>query len=100
MSLLVVVDEEAERELEAARDWYESQRTGLGREFILAVDAAVADIGQTPGLPVPHVSETLGVRRVLVRRFPYAVVYRVRGEEVRILAFAHAKRRPGYWKLR
>jgi plasmid stabilization system protein ParE len=100
VSVPVVVDEEADRELEAARDWYESQRAGLGNDLILAIDAAIASIGHVPALPVPHVAPTLNVKRIMVRRFPYAVVFRETAQEVRILAFAHAKRRPGYWRLR
>jgi plasmid stabilization system protein ParE len=41
-----------------------------------------------------------GIRRVLVTRFPYQIVYRYDSTEVVILAFAHLKRRPGFWKHR
>jgi len=39
-------------------------------------------------------------RRSLLSRFPYQIVYRVEGDTIRIYAFAHVKRRPGYWNKR
>ena len=39
-------------------------------------------------------------QRVLLRRFPFFLVYRVRDERVEIVAVAHARRRPGYWRRR
>ncbi|MEQ1696927.1 MAG: type II toxin-antitoxin system RelE/ParE family toxin [Hyphomicrobiaceae bacterium] len=39
-------------------------------------------------------------RRCLLSRFPYQIIYRVEGDSVRIYAFAHVKRRPGYWNKR
>lgn len=41
-----------------------------------------------------------GVRRLLIERFPYSVVFVQHGNDVRVLAFAHHKRRPGYWRNR
>jgi plasmid stabilization system protein ParE len=46
------------------------------------------------------VGATLEIRRALLARFPYALVFLVREDEVRVLAVAHAKRRPGYWLSR
>ena len=100
MSLRLVIDEEAETELEAACDWYDSQRAGLGHDLVLAVDEAVTSIGNVPPLTVPFVPPELGAKRVLVRRYPYSVIFYETDEEVRIVAFAHYKRKPGYWKDR
>ncbi|MGH8646592.1 MAG: type II toxin-antitoxin system RelE/ParE family toxin [Gammaproteobacteria bacterium] len=41
-----------------------------------------------------------GRRRLLMRRFPYSLIYRIAGEEIRVLAVAHHSRRPGYWRGR
>lgn len=100
MSRRLVVDEDAEEELAAAYAWYERQREGLGNDLMRAVDAAVAAIGSTPSLAISHVSDELGARRVQVRRYPYSVVYIVTDDEVRIIAFAHGRRRPAYWRDR
>lgn len=51
----------------------------------------------TIGGIVPYVAEPVNVRRVLVRRFPFNVIYRLRGDELQIVAFAHTRRKPGYW---
>ena len=86
-------------ELEAATRWYEQQRPGLGRHFLSAVQDALERIGRLPkaGSSIPVDSEA---RRALVRGFPYAIVYRVGREAIEIVAFAHAKRRPGFWRDR
>jgi plasmid stabilization system protein ParE len=57
---------------------------------------AIQRVAQDPEAGSP-VSVDRNIRRVLVARFPYQVVYRVRPDAVVIVAIAHAKRRPGYW---
>jgi hypothetical protein len=49
---------------------------------------------------VPGVAEAVGARRVSLKRFPYTVVYVELDAELRVLAFAHMRRRPGYWHER
>lgn len=96
------LDAEAEEELAAAMDWYERHRPGLGGEFLQAVAATLQTIPDGPatfGL-VPGVPENLPVRRALVQRFPYAVVFLELPDEIRVLAVAHGHRRPGYWRER
>jgi len=41
-----------------------------------------------------------GTRRFLLHRFPFSIVYRLKGDVIEVVAIAHAKRRPGYWKRR
>ena len=98
----VRVDPEAEEEISAGIAWYDRQRTGLGREFLDEVRAAVRSLA-TPGpecRPAVGVPAELGVRRKLVRRFPYVVVFVELATAVRVIAVPHAHRRPGYWKDR
>ena len=52
------------------------------------------------GQRVPRLSAELPVRRLGVRRFPYHVIYLETRDELRILAVAHDRRRPGYWRSR
>lgn len=82
---------------EAAR-WYESHRSGLGIDFLDAVDEAVDRILEMPGMgsPVPGVPDD-AIRRRAVRRFPYHVVYLELRDRLQVLAVAHDRRRPGYW---
>ena len=71
-------------------------------EFFDAVDAAIDQIVDLPrsGAPVPRVPTELPVRRLAVKRFPYHVVYLEAQTHIRILAIAHDRRKPGYWKSR
>ena len=89
-------------ELAEAVLWYEARRQGLGTEFLDEVQATVPLIGKRPrSFPrLQDVDATLEIRRALLARFPYALVFLVREGEVRVLAVAHAKRRPGYWLSR
>lgn len=96
------IEEDAEKELAAAAEWYECQRNGLGKEFLNAVEGVLGQIRERPllGVPVPGTPVDSSVRRLLMRRFPYSVVYLELPDEIRVLAFAHARRSPGYWQNR
>ena len=89
-------------ELAEAVLWYEARRQGLGSEFLDEVQATLPLIGSRPrSFPrLQDVDATLEIRRALLARFPYALVFLVREDEVRVVAVAHAKRRPGYWLSR
>ena len=88
----------AREEFAAAVRWYEEQRPGLGGEFFDAVVHATSLIQAQPEIGAS--SPDHRTRRVLVQRFPYQVVYRVSADEIVIVAIAHLKRQPGYWKRR
>ena len=89
----------ASAELEDGAVWYNSQRPGLGLEFVEAVDAALAQIAAWPqiGRPVPGLPRDVPARRFPVNRFPYHIAYLEWDGVIRILAFAHDRREPGYW---
>jgi len=89
----------ASEELEAAVRWYETQRRGLGAEFYAAMVDCLDRIKAHPESGVAVFGDP-EVRRALVTRFPYQVVYRLRSSDLLILAFAHLRRRPGFWKHR
>ena len=93
---------EASSELGEAAQWYEQRRSGLGIEFLEAIDTALQFIARFPeaGAPVPGVPLSLPVRRAPVRRFPFHVVYLELPDAIRILAFAHDRRSPEYWHSR
>ena len=89
----------ASEELTDAVQWYEAQRVGLGAELYDAVSATVEDIERRPEIgAIAH--DDPQIRRVLLTRFPYQVIYRPGHDEIVILAIAHLKRRPGFWKHR
>lgn len=84
----------AELELLNAAKYYELQAAGLGNEFLDKVDAALMDIREHPE---QCSIVRLNIRRRLVPRFPYALLYRVDSEEIVIEATMHTRRRPDYW---
>lgn len=81
---------------EAAR-FYEDRAPGLGREFFAEVVVVIRSAVENPDAGM---TQEPPYRRMLCRRFPFAVVYRQVDDELRILAVAHQRRRPGYWKER
>jgi len=92
----------AEEELRAAVAWYEERLPGLGAEFFSEIGRTLGLIQQHPlmGSPVPRVRAERGTRRVPLRRFPYYVIYREQDAELQVIAFAHFRRKPGYWRHR
>lgn len=91
----------AEEELLDAVAWYEDQQGGLGARFLSEVERASKRIAERPRIgPLWAYSEVPeGVRRLSLRTFPYHVVY-VEDPRLVIVAVAHMKRRPGYWRTR
>lgn len=70
---------------------------GWGSEFILCVDEAVERIRHNPeSYPTVHKS----FRRVVVRRFPFALFYEIVSSEIRVLAIFHSRRDPSRWQAR
>jgi toxin ParE1/3/4 len=93
----VTFNELAERELNDAAQYYELERPGLGTAFVAEVERRTREIVTHPlaGLSVGG-----AVRRRLCQRFPYALLYSVGGDDIRILAVMHLRRRPSYWVAR
>ena len=71
------------------------QNSGVAAQgFLLELDAAVRAVAESPERwPV----QPRGERRYVFPRYPFALLYRIRGEEVFVTAVAHHSRRPGYW---
>lgn len=94
--------EAALSEAAEAAAWYESQRPGLGVEFAPAIQAGLdvieADIA--PLTSMSGESGALGVKRLLLNRFPFDIVVADRDGVRLVIAFAHQARRPGYWRDR
>ena len=77
--------------------WYESERPGLGLEFLDAVREALRQIERMP-LRFPVVSGD--VRRALLRRFPFGVFFFVEGDSATVIAILHLHRDPSSWERR
>jgi toxin ParE1/3/4 len=92
---------DAEAELRAAAEWYEVRSPGLGFDLVAHVSAAIDAVVEQPSVGTPvRKAERGGLRRALVDRFPYGIIYLVRENEIVIVAVAHLSRRPGYWRSR
>lgn len=102
MNPRVRFEDEADAEYRLAGRYYEERREHLGIEFFDAVDATINQILELPcaGTLIPRMPADLLVRRRAVTRFPYHVIYLEAGTDLRVLAIAHDRRKPGYWKDR
>ena len=102
MSQRLIVLDEAEEELIEAEKWYEKQRAGLGQEFRTAIDEGMERLLKAPlaASPIVNLPPSIGARRIFVKRFPYSIVFIEHGEDLWVVAFAHHRRRPGYWRER
>jgi plasmid stabilization system protein ParE len=87
----------AEQELAAAMEIGEERGSGLGAELLIEVRRIVALLCETPNVGEPL---DLRRRRFPLRRFPFGLIYRVESDTLRILALAHRRQRPGYWRGR
>jgi plasmid stabilization system protein ParE len=97
MSRLLLIHEAAEGEINEAADFYDIESSGLGRAFIDEIQRVIRSISEFPEA-APLVRGR--VRKRTIAKFPYSLVYSVRPDEIRILAVAHHKRRPFYWRGR
>ena len=84
-------------ELNEAAAFYEASVPGLGEAFLDDVERAIETVRESPGIGA---SMGRGFRKSILRRFPFTIVYARRDEEIVIVAIAHQRRRPGYWRGR
>ncbi len=89
------VSPEADRELfEGAVFYAERANVELGLAFIAEFERALSVLCQSPQLGAQWRHAT---RRFPLRRFPYSIIYQIGTEELRVIAIAHQRRKPGYW---
>jgi len=84
----------AEYELNEAAQYYDLEEPGLGAAFLEEIDRCLQSIQAAP-----EAGAILGgtVRRRLLRRFPYALLYKIKPSGIRVLAVMNLRRRPTYW---
>ena len=101
MTDLLIIEPEAEAELEEAASHYEESVPGLGQEFLAEMRQRTLEVVEAPmrfpvffgGVPDVRCAHAVG-------RFPHLIVYMSVGATVHVLAFMHPRRRPGYWASR
>ena len=87
----------AQQDVRAIREWYEGEEEGLGAHFLAELDAVVERVRRMPG-QFPEVRK--GLRRALLRRFPYCVYFLDPGDSLIVLAVLHQHISPREWKSR
>jgi plasmid stabilization system protein ParE len=93
LEFLPTVLEEAEN----ATRWYAERNQTAALAFAAELDHAAAEIQRAPEM---WPSFEHGTRRLLLKRFPYSIVYRIDPDRLVVVAIMHARRRPGYWRGR
>ena len=88
---------EALDELKSALAWYSERSKTAAFNFISEIDKAIGSIAQSPSR-WPHDDD--GTHKFTLRRYPFAIIYRETETRVQLIAIAHGRRRPGYWKKR
>jgi len=84
----------AQQELDDAAYFYEMEFRGLGKNFKTEVKKAISRIAE---YPEAWPQEYGDVRKCLIHKFPYSILYSVEGEHIVIIAVAHQHRKPDYW---
>ena len=95
--LPVIIHPEAIDEAAFARRWYAERNAHAAQAFEAELDHAILAIGEAPSRWVRHIAHT---RRFVLHRFPFSIVYFELPASVLVLAVAHGRRRPGYWRTR
>jgi plasmid stabilization system protein ParE len=93
----LVAEPQVDFDIAAAADWYENEQPGLSLKFLDELGFTYDRIAEGP-LKYEHLKS--GIRRALVRRFPYAVYFAVEDEGIIVLAVLHAARHPAEWQRR
>jgi toxin ParE2 len=88
----------AKRELLQHSQFYDERLRGLGDAFLDEIARSLRLIKQFPA--AAPFDETTRTRRRRLRRFPIAIIYRDKQDEIIVFAVAHGKRKPNYWKRR
>ena len=84
-------------EAEEAAAWYAERDLRVATRFAEEIDTALDRIAEAPHRWPNYLH---GTRYVRLTRFPYLVVYREEPTRILVVAIAHAKRKPGYWRKR
>lgn len=94
MTMQIVILEIARLEFDEAKDFYEIEQPGLGTQFEEQIKHSLTRIRQYPQAWPPERKE---IRRYIVHKFPYKILYSIQDDKIVVLAFAHLHRQPDYW---
>jgi plasmid stabilization system protein ParE len=88
---------EALEEALAATEWYAKRSARAAQLFLDEIDRTIDRLGANPA-QFPSVFR--GTRQAKLRKFPWSLVFRETSDGIEVIAFAHSRRRPGYWRGR
>jgi plasmid stabilization system protein ParE len=91
------IQSQAQQEINEAFDWYFKRSPEAADEFLTEIGASLTQIASHPQLYPAHSKKT---RRRVLANFPYSVIFQEKDDVILVVAVAHAKRRPGYWRGR
>ncbi|MEK6777599.1 MAG: type II toxin-antitoxin system RelE/ParE family toxin [bacterium] len=92
--MIIEILEIARREYDEAKEFHEIEQPGLGTQFEKQIRHSLLRIQQYPqAWPL----ERKEIRRYIVHKFPYKILYSIQDETIVVLAFAHLHRQPDYW---
>ena len=94
MIMKIEIIEIARREYDEAKEFYEIEQPGLGTQFEEQIRYSLLRIQQHPQAWPPERKE---IRRYIVHKFPYKILYSIQNDAIVVLAFAHLHRQPDYW---
>ena len=97
MTLRISFRRAAHEEFIEAAAWYESKRALLGFEFVAEVERCLALAARQPHL---YAETYKGLRRIMTKRFPYGIYFRVEAQRLRVVAVFHSSRNPQIWQGR
>jgi mRNA-degrading endonuclease RelE of RelBE toxin-antitoxin system len=92
--MFIEILEIARREYDEAKEFYEIEQPGVGTQFEEQIRHSLIRIQQYPQ-SWPSVRKE--IRRYIVHKFPYKILYSIQDDKIVVLAFAHLHRRPDYW---
>ena len=95
--LNLIFHPDIEHEVKASYEWYQNQAVGLGDDYLNELETAYQAIVELPDT-WPKFQNNL--RRFLLSKFPFSVIYRFNQETVFVVAVMHNSRKPGYWRER
>ena len=98
--MIVRLDPAARDDIHEATEWYACRDPRAARRFVAAVEAAMNEITEFPDGP-PRLETWPGqedIRRVLLHRFPYVIVFEVLSGEIVVWSISHTNRKPNHWQ--
>ena len=92
MQLSLILAEEAENDIDLAQQWYDAQRMGLGDKFLYEIGRSFESIISNPFLYGFYNKDS--IRRFIIKKFPYIILYVVSDKRIEILSVFHTQRNP------